>query len=167
MMLEKIFAISAMLFSLTAVAMKKNWHIFALSAIANLLTCCSFFVLGGAVNGMIISLVGGIQCITATVYAIKDKSFSLKVKICFFVLYTTCGIMNIKAVYDILPLIASMLCMMALFQKNTQRVRLFNVFNSLTWIAYDSIVGSTAVYSQLLFCVMNLTMMIKYRKQII
>ena len=165
MMLEKIFAIAAMLFALVAVAMKKSWQIFALSAVANLLTCSSFFVLGGAVSGMAISLVGGVQCIVATIYASKGKSFPIYMKIVFFVLYAVFGISNIKAMYDILPFIASMLCMTAIFQKHPQRIRLLNSLNAATWIVYNYIVGSTALYSQIIFFLMNIITMFTYRNK--
>ena len=165
MIVEKILVIAAMLFSLAAVAMKKSQQIFILSAIANLLTCSSFFVLGGAFSGMIISLVGGLQCIVAAIYAGKDKAFPLKWKIIFFVLYSACGISNIKAMYDFLPFMASMLCMLAIFQKHPQKIRLLNSMNSATWIVYNYIVGSTALYSQILFLMMNIVTMFLYRNK--
>ncbi len=165
MIVEKIFVIAAMVFALAAVAMKKSWQIFALSAIANLLTCSSFFVLGGAVSGMVISLVAGLQCVVATIYATKEKAFPFLWKVVFFVLYTVCGISNIKAVYDALPFVASMLCMCALFQKHPQNVRFLNSMNSVTWIIYNAIVGSTALYTQILFLMMNIVTMITYRKK--
>lgn len=167
MIVEKILAIAAMLFALAAVAMKKSWQIFVLSAIANLLTCSSFFVLGGAVSGMAISLVGGLQCIVAAIYAFRDKSFPLSMKFVFFVLYSVCGISNIKEVYDMLPFIASMLCMTAIFQKHPQRIRLFNSLNAATWVAYNYIVGSTALYSQVIFLMMNIITMFTYRNKTI
>ena len=165
MIVEKILAIAAMLFSLVAVTMKKSWQIFALSAIANLLTCSSFFVLGGADSGMAISLVGGLQCIVATTYAFRDKVFPFQMKIVFFVLYSVFGISNIKEVYDVLPFIASMLCMTAIFQKHPQRIRLLNSLNAATWIAYNYVVGSTALYSQLIFLIMNVVTMFTYRNK--
>lgn len=165
MLVEKIFVIVAMVFALAAVAMKKSWQIFALSAISNLLTCSSFFVLGGAISGMAISFVGGLQCIVATVYAFRDKKFPLYMKIVFFALYFVFGISNIKAIYDILPFIASMLCMMAIFQKHPQNIRLLNSFNAATWIVYNYIVGSTALYPQLLFFTMNIVTMVTYKNK--
>ena len=165
MLVEKIFVIVAMVFALTAVAMKKSWQMFLLSAISNLLTCSSFLVLGGAMSGMAISLVAGLQCVVATIYATKDKVFPLGWKIAFFVIYTVCGISNIKAVYDVLPFVASMLCMWSLFQKHPQNVRFLNSMNSITWIIYNAIVGSTAFYTQILFLMMNVVTMITYRKK--
>ncbi len=165
MLVEKILVIAAMVFALAAVAMKKSWQIFLLSAIANLLTCSSFFVLGGAVSGMAISLVGGLQCVVAAVYAFRDKNFPLFMKIIFFGLYFVFGISNIKEGYDVLPFIASMLCMMAIFQKHPQRIRLLNSFNAATWIVYNYIVGSTALYSQLLFFTMNIVTLFTYKKK--
>ena len=73
------------------------------------------------------------------------------------------GALNIEKIYDILPLIAAMLCMTTLLQKNEQKIRMFNIVNSMTWIIYDFIVGSTAVYSQLLFLFMNFVSLIAYK----
>ena len=164
MMVERVFVIAATAFALLSVTMKKSWQIFVVSAIANLLMCLSYLVLGGAMSGMFISLVGALQCIVAAVYALKDEAFNFKLKIVFFVLYTAFGISNIRAVYDLLPFVASMLCMTALFQKKKKKIRLFNIMNSITWIIYNFIVGSTALYTQILFLIMNTVTMITYSK---
>lgn len=163
MMLEKILVITATVLSLAAVIMKKSWHMFALSALANYMMAASFLVLGGAKSGMGVAVVAGIQATLACFYAIKEREFQTSEKIIFLILYIVCSVLNIKNVYDILPLIASIFCMTAIFQKNTQKVRIFNIWNSVTWIGYDFLVGSTAVYSQLLFLSMNIISIRKYR----
>ena len=162
-MVEKIFVIAATLFSLVAVTMKKNWQIFALSAIANLLTGVSFLVLGNAKSGMSITVIAGVQGAIASFYAIKNKEFSIAEKLIFLVFYVIFGALNIKNIYDVLPFGAAMLCMMTLLQKNEQKIRMLNIINSITWIVYDFIVGSTAFYSQLLFLFMNVASIVAYK----
>lgn len=163
MIVEKIFVIVATIFALVAVTMKKSWQIFALCSIANLLTGISFLVLGNAESGMSIAIIAGVQAAIASLYAIKNKDFSIREKIIFLVAYLICGVSNIKNIYDILPFIAAMLCMVTLLQKNEQKIRIFNITNSIVWIIYDFIVGSTAFYTQLLFLSINAASLIAYK----
>lgn len=113
MIAEKIFVAVSMIFSLVAVTMKKSWQIFVLSAIANLLVGVSFLILGNAASGMSIAMVAFVQGTIASVYAIKNREFSILEKVLFFILYAFFGALNIEKVYDALPLIAAMLCMAA------------------------------------------------------
>jgi len=117
----------------------------------------------GFESGMSITIVAGVQAAIASLYAIKNKDFSIPEKIIFLIAYIVCGVSNIKNIYDILPFIAAMLCMVTLLQKNEQKIRIFNITNSIVWIIYDFIVGSTAFYTQLLFLSINAASLIAYK----
>ena len=94
-----------------------------------------------AYSGMIIFIINIIRSIVF--YKIADKNSNNKLILMFFiVLSLLCGKMTYKYVFDILPIIASILTIFFTWQSSTKILRLGQICVCICWIIYDIFVSA-------------------------
>lgn len=144
---------------------KKKWHILANSALANFVCAANYFLLGGALSATAICIVGGAQSVLSAHHAYKCTLAKIPEKIIFLCAYLACGIWQYNSYIDLLPALGSLFFMVAAFQKDAQKLRIYLLFNAMLWLAYSLIIGSTAVFAYILALVSNVIGLYRFRKK--
>ena len=74
------------------------------------------------------------------------------------------GFMGFNQALDLLPIVASVFNMLAVFQKDEQKTRILILFNASIFCLYYIIIGSTSLLAELLAVITTVIGLIKYRK---
>ncbi len=146
--------------------MKNKKQMLTVSAIVNILASLNILLLDTFSSGVIINLVAVIQIILSLWHEKKGTDVTLAEKIIFLVLYVAGGALGFNAPIDILSIVAAIFYMLAMFQKNEQRIRLLLMGNMLSWTIYHAVLRSTAIFAQLAGIASSVIALIRYRKKI-
>ena len=160
----QIIGIVVTVMCIVSYQLKKKWQMLFISFAANFLNVIMFFLLNGVTSAVMVSLTATAQCAVNCILAYKGKEPSLTQKIVFTALYVVSGALQYRVFLDLLPIAASLLFMMSVFQKTEQRLRIFCAANAVVWIVYDCIVGTTAIFGQIFSLVSISVALIRYRK---
>jgi hypothetical protein len=147
--IAQILGLIVTLLNIVMYQVKRKWHILAIAALGNFVNAANFFFLGGALSAAIISIVGGVQSVLAAHHAYNAKTASNTEKVIFLCAYLACGIWQYNTYIDLLPALGSLFFMIAAFQKEAQKIRIYQLFNSLLWLSYSLILASTAAFAQM------------------
>ncbi|MBQ8868374.1 MAG: YgjV family protein [Oscillospiraceae bacterium] len=161
----QIIGIVVTILCIVSTQLKRKWQMLFISFVANFLNVIMFFLLNGVTSAVMVSLTASAQCAVNCFLAYKNKEPSTIQRIIFTVLYVVSGVLQYSVFLDILPILASLLFMVSVFQKTEQKLRIFCLANAVVWIVYDSIIGTTAVLGQIFSLVSILVALYRYRKQ--
>ena len=84
--------------------------------------------------------------------------------IVFLLLYVGMGFVGFNRALDLLPIVASVFNMLAVFQKDEQKTRILILFNASIFCLYYIIIGSTSLLAELLAVITTVIALVKYRK---
>lgn len=163
--IAQILGIIVTLLCIFLTQLKRKWQILLVSFIANFLNIVMFFLLNGITSAVMVSVTATLQCAINGYLSYKNKESSVLQKIIFMFLYIISGALQFNVFLDILPIIASLLFMLAVFQKTEQKMRLFYAGNAVLWIVYDAIIGTTAVFAQIFSLISICIALFRYRKR--
>lgn len=135
--------------SVIGMQLKNKKHIILCSATINVLSALNILFLDQFGSGVLINLLAVLQVILSLYHDHKGTEPSKWEKIGFLVIYVACGIIGFRQGLDILPIIAVVFYMFAIFQKDEQKLRLFMLGNATAWAIYHGVIGSTAVAGQI------------------
>lgn len=145
--------------------MKKKWQMLALTAVVNVFCALNLVLIGQVGSVILIYVVAVAQTIVALWHLKKDTQVTKAENILFLLLYVVCGALDLRTVVDAIPIVGAVFHMLATFQRDVQKTRVLLLFNSLTFMAYYALVGSTSVFSTLITMTSTLLAMVKYRKK--
>ena len=111
------------------------------------------YVLLGSISGCGIYLVAAVQSAVLLVYRKRDREVPAWLTALFFAAYILASLTTFRDVKDIVPLIAALLCALALIQKKTSRYRVVILLNGVMWIVYDLFVGAYTMLASHVFTV--------------
>lgn len=163
-LLAQIIGIVVTVMCIVSYQLKRKWQMLFVSFVANFLNVIMFFILNGITSAVMVSLIATAQCSVNAFLAYKEREPSLAQKIIFMILYVVSGTLQYKVLLDILPILASLLFMISVFQKTERKLRVFCAANTVIWIIYDCIVGTTAVFAQIFSLISILVALFRYRK---
>lgn len=127
------------------------------------------FIEGEFNSGVIICLIAIVQLIASYIHDKKGAEVPLAEKIIFFVVYIAGGLFGFTGPKEILPIIAAIFYMLAMFQKNPQRIRYILLGNMSAWIIYFLIPFklplNTSIFAQIIGVGSSIIGIIRYRKQ--
>lgn len=86
-------------------------------------------------------------------------------KVIFFVAFVSLGCVGFGAWYDIFPILGAASFMLASFQHDEQRTRVFYLFNTFSWFSYHCICQNSAAIGQAVAFTMYVIALCKYRKK--
>ena len=120
--------------------------------------CCNLFgmlsyVFIGGLSGCGIYLIAAVQSLVLLLYRKKEKEVPGWVTAVFFAAYLLCSVLTFRGAKDIVPLVAALLCALALIQKKTSRYRLIILLNGAMWILYDLFMGAYTMLASHIFTV--------------
>ena len=145
--------------------MKKKWQMLALTAVVNIFCALNLVLIGQVGSVILIYVVAVVQTIVALWHLKKDTAVTKAENIIFLLLYVVCGALDLRTLVDVIPIVGAVFHMLATFQRDVQKTRVLLLFNSLTFMAYYALVGSTSVFSTLITMTSTILAMIRYRKK--
>ena len=144
--------------------MRKKWQMLVLTALVNVLCGANLILIGQVSSVILIYVVAVVQSAVALWHLKKDTQVTLAENILFLLLYVVCGALDLKSLVYVIPIVGAVFHMLATFQKDVKKTRVLLVFNSLTFMVYYFLVGSTSVLSTLITLSSSLLAMYRYRK---
>lgn len=144
---------------------KKKWQMLVIYIIANLFSIANLFFLGEIGSAIITNLIAIVQMIFSFWHIQKNTNISLWENVIFSIMYITLGMVGYTKFIDILPIIGAEFLMISIFQKDEQKTRLYCLYNSIVWIIYCVLIGSSAVVAQLVSFCSVASALFKYRKK--
>ena len=95
----------------------------------------------------------------------KGTEAPLTEKIIFLVLYIAGGLVGLTGPKEILPIIAAVFYMFAMFQKDPQKIRYILLGNMSSWVIYFIAPFSTSIFAQIAGIISSLIGILRYRKK--
>ena len=83
--------------------------------------------------------------------------------IVFFALYVGLGSLGFRGWLDVLPIIAALFNMLAIFQPDEQKTRMLIFLNAGTYFSYYLLLGAASMFAELLAAVTAVIGMIRHR----
>lgn len=146
--------------------LKTKKQMLLVNIISNLAVATNVLFINNEFNsGVIICLVAIVQLLVSHIHDKKGTEVTLKEKIIFLVLYIAGGLVGFTGPKEILPIIAAVFYMVAMFQKNPQRIRYILLGNMSAWIIYFLFPFSTSIFAQIAGIISSLIGIYRYRKQ--
>ena len=127
---------------------RKKWKMLICSGISALCFGLNLILIGQNGTGVFISLVCVLQNVIALWHVAGNMAVSKIENIIFLMLYVCCGAVGYKNMLDILPILASVFNMLAAFQPDVQKTRVFLLLNAISFCIYYGFVGATAVIAE-------------------
>ena len=143
---------------------KRTWILWA-SVLVNILGALNVLLLDGFGSGVTVNFVAILQILVSLWHEKRNTTESVLERIIFFVLYVGVGVISYTSPLDILAILAAVFYMIAISQKNEQRIRLFLLANMTSWTIYHGILRSTGIFAQLAGIVSAVIALYRYRKK--
>ena len=172
-LIAQAFGILATLCCFAMPLFKRKWQMLLVNVAANLFFILNLLLLGYHETGslfanataMIVNVVSLAQVLISYWHVTKEVPVSKAENIIFLLLYVFMGFIGFNRALDILPIVASVFNMLAVFQKDEQKTRYLVLCNASVFCAYYIIIGSTSLLAELMAVVTTTVALIKYRKK--
>lgn len=158
------FGIVAMILSAIMPLPKKKWKMLAICFFVNIFVILNYLLLDGITSGVVLNTIGNIQIIVSLIHIKTNTKATTIENIVFFIAYVACGLFSYAGPIDLIPIVAVIFFMLAVFAKDMKTTRFLNIGNALSWIIYSLLVGATAFLSPTLALVSNIVGLVKDRK---
>lgn len=145
--------------------MKKKWQMLAISAVSNTAAALNLVLLGETGSAAIINLVATLQVLISLWNVQKNKPVTKAENVLFFIAYVGLGCVGLHKAIDVLPIIGVLIYMFQAFQRDEQKSRMLTLANSLVFLVYYLIIGSTVVFAESFAAISSIIGLIKYRKK--
>ena len=146
--------------------LKKRTHILWASVFVNIMGALNVYLLSGSFgSGVIVNFVAIAQILLALWHEKRQTEESIIEKIMFLILYVGVGIICYTTPIDILAILAAVFYMVAMLQKDEQKIRLCLLGNMISWTIYHAILMSTGIFAQLAGIVSAVIALYRYRKK--
>lgn len=137
--LAQILGLFALLTSVIAIQFKRKGKILFFTCLVNTLTVVQFILLD-ALTGAIIGALNTIRCIVFFIYEAKTKNQSIIVLLIFEIFTITAGILTFNNIWDLLPILSTLLYTYGLWQNNITFLKISSAIMCIGWIIYDIII---------------------------
>lgn len=151
---------------------KKKWQMLLVNVAGNLFFILNLLLLGANEGNlfanstaMIVNSVSLLQVLLSYWHVQKEKPVSKTENIIFLLLYVGLGFIGFNRALDLLPIIASVFNMLAVFQRDEQKTRYLVLFNASIFCTYYIIIGSTSLLAELMAVITTVIALVKYRKK--
>ena len=167
------FGIFATLCCFAMPLFKRKWQMLLINIGGNLFFILNLLLLGLHETGnlfanataMLVNVVSLVQVLISYYHVKKDTPVTTVENILFLLLYVGMGFMGYNRILDLLPIVASVFNMLAVFQKDEQKTRILVLCNASIFCSYYIIIGSTSLLAELMAVITTVIALIKYRKK--
>ena len=170
--IAQAFGILATLCCFAMPLFKRKWQMLMINIGGNLFFILNLLLLGANEGNlflnstaMIVNLVSLVQVLLSYWHVQKQTPVTKAENIIFLLLYVGMGFIGFQRALDLLPIVASVFNMLAVFQKDEQKTRYLVLFNASIFCAYYIIIGSTSLLAELMAVITTVIALIKYRKK--
>lgn len=170
--IAQIFGILATLCCFAMPLFKKKWQMLVILEFGNLFFILNLLLLGAHegnlflnASAMIVNGVSFVQGILSYLHVQKQTPVTTAENIIFLILYVGLGALGFNRALDLLPIIASVFNMLAVFQKDEQKTRYLVLINASIFCTYFILIGSTSLFAELMAIISTVIGLIKYRKK--
>ena len=170
--IAQAFGILATLCCFAMPLFKRKWQMLLVNVASNLFFILNLLLLGaneGSLflnsTAMIVNLVSLVQVLISYYHVQKQTAVTKAENIIFLLLYVGMGFIGFHRALDLLPIIASVFNMLAVFQKDEQKTRYLVLFNATIFCTYYIIIGSTSLLAELMAVITTVIALVKYRKK--
>ena len=155
---------------------KKKWQILMLNAAINLLVASNYLLIGRFGSASVLCLLAIVQSLVGAIHDRRGTQAPLWEIILFTILYVTVGLIGITTapgfvwelstanLLELMPIAGAMLMMAALFAPEPQTIRKFLLANSMIWVTYAILQGSSTFMTNAVSGMATATALWKYRK---
>lgn len=155
---------------------KKKWQMLLNTIAANLLVALNFLLIGKIGSALVLNLVAIVQSMIMLVHTVKETKVTTIEKVIFLILYVVLGFVgmitapgfvpgiSVDNLLELMPIVGAVLLMTGVFIRDEQISRKFALANALVYTVYDGIVGTTAIFAQLISVATTSAALYKYRK---
>lgn len=171
-LIAQAFGILATLCCFAMPLFKKKWQMLMINIGGNLFFILNLLLLGANEGNlfanstaMIVNWVSLVQVLLSYWHVKKDTPVTKAENIIFLLLYVGMGFIGFHRALDLLPIVASVFNMLAVFQKDEQKTRYLVLFNASIFCTYYIIIGSTSLLAELMAVFTTVIALIKYRKK--
>ena len=144
---------------------KKKWQILFVNGFVNVFFALNLLLIDQIGTGIIMNCVAIAQTVVSFWHLKKNTTVTKLENIIFFLLYVGLGSLGFSGPLDILPIIAAVFNMLAIFQPDEQKTRVLIFLNASTYFSYYCALGATSMFAELLAAVTAVIGLIKYRKK--
>jgi len=162
-LLGQLLGILGTLCCLTVSLWPKKWQMLVTTALVNTFCALNLILIGRTGSVILIYVIAVIQTFVALRHLTRNTDPSRAENLLFLLLYVVCGSLDLRGIIDILPVFGSLFHMLATFQKDVHKTRVLLLFNSVTFLVYYILVGSTSAFSCICTIATTLLAMYKYR----
>jgi thiol:disulfide interchange protein len=160
--LAQLFGLLAAIALICSIQMKNKKTILIFMILGNGFFVINFIILH-AYSGALICLVATIQTIISYIKTNNNKDFPRFLIFLFLLIFLICGLCTYKEIVDIIPIICSILFSLLIIQKKESNIRILTIFNALTWIIYDILVGAyTATFCDIFLLISAVIAIFRY-----
>lgn len=150
--ISQICGIIVFVFIFASMQTKKITRVLLCQIGCNAFGTLSYILLGGFA-GSGIFLVATLQSVILFCLRLKEREVPKWLNIVIFAAYIICSLVTFKGAVDIVPMIAAILCALAIMQKNPSRYRIIILLNGAVWIIYDIFMGAYTMLASHIFTV--------------
>ena len=152
---------------------KRKWQMLLITEISNIFFILNLLFLGANdgnlfanASAMIVNLVSLVQVFLSYMHVKKGTPVTNKENVIFLLLYVGLGFIGFQRALDLLPIVASVFNMLAVFQKDEQKTRILVLCNASLFCTYFIIIGSVSLLAELMAIISSVIGLIKYRKKV-
>ncbi len=135
--ISQIIGIVVCVFAVASLQLKDIKNAMLCQVICNGLGTVSYLLLDGGLSGCGIYLVATLQSLVFFLLRKYEKEEPRWLYPIIFAAYIGCSLLTLKAPLDVVPMVAALLCALALIQKKPFLYRAILLLNGLVWIIYD------------------------------
>ena len=134
----QIIGILLIILNVISMQLKKKKNIVFVLLLINLLAAINLMMLG-SYTGSIICFFAVIQIIINNIFERKDKEIPKVILGIYIIISIICGVITYKTIFDVLPIISSILFTITIIQKKEKNIRRIHLINMSLWVVYDFI----------------------------
>lgn len=144
---------------------RHKWQMLVTNAAGNLLFAMNLVFIGQFGSAVILCCVGTVQALVSLWHVRFNKLVSKKESLVFLILYLVGGFSSLKGWIDLIPIGGAVFNLLATFQRDEQKTRVFVLFNALFYLVYFWLVGSTSVLAEIGIITTTILSFLKYQKK--
>lgn len=164
-MISQFFALLGLIFSLLAFHQKKKEDILKTSLFSNVFHIIHYLLVGGF-NGFLTKVLAFIRN-SFVIYKDRKNIKSKLYLLVFMVLYILLSIYTYKNIYSILPSIAALIYLIAIWYGDEMIIKKVGCFGYILWLLYDIFVFSIlGILADLVSLVSTLIAVLIYKKDL-
>ena len=143
----------------------KKQQILIATGLVNVFFALNLLLINVIGTGLIMNCVAVAQTILSYRHLKKGTAVTNTENVIFFFLYVGLGALGFHGWPDLLPIVAAVFNMLAIFQPDEQKTRLLIFLNASTYFTYYLLLGAASMFAELLAAITAVIALIRHRRK--